>query len=262
MTPKPDKAASIPQVSEAEIQKPPVSKETPRSTQKRQHSDSAAPVRRKIIKPTEIVSPDEDDSDSADTSDEDDVESVGLSDDEDEEEEEDDDDDDEDDSSEEDDSDDDAESVYLSDSDEVEEIHPTTVTRLPAGNRRSKSSRNPSTSVARSRNNGQSQSQTSFVQTRTETTHWMVAQHRSQGASQDVTVARGSRTIRQQTIHQQQQPQNNTSTGQRGELRRGNSLRLNMSFNVDVQFNGLVTGRNLSLAGVRSLPLPRDAQLG
>ncbi|KAK7417201.1 hypothetical protein QQZ08_011725 [Neonectria magnoliae] len=110
MTPKPDKAVSLLHVSETDIQNPPTDKQTPLRTQKRQHSDSAPP-RRKIIKPTEIVSPSEDDTDSSDTSDEDDVDSVDLSEDEDEEEE--DSDDDEDNSSEEDDSDNDAESVYF-----------------------------------------------------------------------------------------------------------------------------------------------------
>lgn len=234
--------------------------QAPGSEAGKQKRPNTVPVhtRRKVRRPTEIVTPEgtyipsEDDTNSLDSSDEDDVESIDLSEEEsDEDEGRDDDDDDED--------DDDTESDCLPDSDEPEAIHSGAVSRTSAGTRRSISSRNPRTSVARSDNKDASQSHGTFFQTRTETTQWMVAQQRSQEASpRDMIVARGGTSTRQQTIHQQS-PTAETRTGQGRGISRGNSLRLNMSLSVDVQFNGFVTGRNLSLGSV-SIPQPDDRQ--
>ncbi|RSL65368.1 hypothetical protein CEP54_004256 [Fusarium duplospermum] len=143
--------------------------------------------------------------------------------------------------------DEDAESVYLSDDeasddqdttseedsddsdDSVESIPPRQLTRRATG----RAVKHPSPS-----------SPFTITQTRSETTHWVTAQQ-PQGSNRAVT--RGTRTIQQQTTmhgqnvniqHQQQQRRSS-----------GNSLRLNMSIDVNMSFSGLVTGRNLSFAG-------------
>jgi len=77
-----------------------------------------------------------------------------------------------------------------------------------------------------------------ITQTRSETTRWVSTQNNG-------GLMRGARTVNQQTtLHghnvngpQQQRPSNR------------NSISLNMSVNVDMSFNGLVTGRNLGFTG-------------
>ncbi|RSL44596.1 hypothetical protein CEP53_011163 [Fusarium sp. AF-6] len=145
--------------------------------------------------------------------------------------------------------DNDVESVYLSDDeasedqdttseedsddsdDSVESLPPRQLTRRSTG----RAVKHPSPS-----------SPFTVVQTRSETTHWITTQQ-PQG---NRAVTRGTRTIQQQTTmhgqnvniqHQQQQEQQRRSSG--------NSLRLNMSIDVNMSFSGLVTGRNLSFAG-------------
>ncbi|KAH7162728.1 hypothetical protein B0J13DRAFT_17942 [Dactylonectria estremocensis] len=221
------------------------------------------PARRKVRRPTEIVTsegtyiPSDNDAEGPVLSDDDDVESIDLSEDEsdgseeeDEDENNDDDDDDDDDDDSEDDDSDDTDSVYLSDSDELEEINTGIVSQIPARAIRSRSSRNTSTS-ARPGNQNVLQSNSTLIQTQTETTHWMVTQRQThQASSQAATITRGgTSTTRQQIIHRQS-PRPSTVAGQGRDLSRGNSLRLNMSLNVDIQFSGLVTGRNISMAGV------------
>jgi hypothetical protein len=249
-------------------EKRPTNHETPTAATKKQ--TIKRPNKRKVIRPTEIVSPgepperkqvklqtiessDEDDSDSLDSSDEDDVESIDLSD---EEEDESDDEDDEDDDDEEEESDDDdAESVYLSDSDEPEEAKSKAVVKAPT--------RHPASATRRS-NKNTPQPQSTFVETRTQSSRWIVAQQ--QASSRDVTITRGASSSRQQTVRQQfQAPNRNTSSRQERRpqerrpqerrpqeraVTRGNSFRFNMSVDVNVSFSGLVTGRNLGFAGV------------
>ncbi|KAF5255088.1 hypothetical protein FANTH_303 [Fusarium anthophilum] len=81
-----------------------------------------------------------------------------------------------------------------------------------------------------------------ITQTRSETTRWISTQNNG-------GMMRGARTVNQQTTLQghnvngpQQRPSNR------------NSISLNMSVNVDMSFNGLVTGRNLGFTGVGNLP--------
>ncbi|KAF5630726.1 uncharacterized protein FTJAE_8107 [Fusarium tjaetaba] len=82
-----------------------------------------------------------------------------------------------------------------------------------------------------------------ITQTTSETTRWVSTQNNG-------GLMRGARTVNQQTtLHghnvngpQQQRPSNR------------NSISFNMSVNVDMSFNGLVTGRNLGFTGVGNLP--------
>ncbi|KAH6897103.1 hypothetical protein B0T10DRAFT_544466 [Thelonectria olida] len=248
----------------AKTKKRPTSHETPTESTEKQRIKR--PSKRKVIRPTEIVSPgeppkrkqvklqtiessDEDDSGSLDSSDEEDVESIDLSDEE-EDEYDDTDDDDEDDD---DDDDDDAESVYLSDSDEPEEANSKAVVKALTRTVRPASSRN-SASATRRPNKNTPQPQSTFVETRTQSSRWIVAQQ--QASSRDATVTRGASSSRQQTVRQQfHTPNANTSRvrerrPQERGVTRGNSFRLNMSVDVNVSFSGLVTGRNLGFAGV------------
>ncbi|KAM5362558.1 hypothetical protein ACJZ2D_012470 [Fusarium nematophilum] len=153
--------------------------------------------------------------------------------------------------------DDSAESVYLSDDDEddededeeettsdvdssdsddsVESSSPRHLTRRSTGG----TAKHPSTSPR------------AVVQTRTESTHWTTTQHprgnELQPASQNGMVSRGTRTVHQQTTVQGSNI--HTAATQERRSSNGNSLRFNMSVNVDMSFSGLVTGRNLSFAG-------------
>ncbi|KAI8676944.1 hypothetical protein NCS56_00583400 [Fusarium sp. Ph1] len=140
--------------------------------------------------------------------------------------------------------DDDVESVYLSDDersddqdtsseedsddsdDSVESLPPRQLTRRSTG----RAVKHPSPS-----------SPFTIVQTRSETTHWITTQQ-PQGNNRAVT--RGTRTLQQQTTMHGQ----NLNTQQQRRSS-GNSLRLNMSIDVNMSFSGLVTGRNLSFAG-------------
>ncbi|WAO88275.1 Hypothetical protein NCS54_00561400 [Fusarium falciforme] len=142
--------------------------------------------------------------------------------------------------------DDDVESVYLSDDersddqdttseedsddsdDSVESLPPRQLTRRSTG----RAVKHPSPS-----------SPFTVVQTRSETTHWITTQQ-PQGNNRAVT--RGTRTIQQQTTMHGQ----NLNTQQQRRSS-GNSLRLNMSIDVNMSFSGLVTGRNLSFAGIQ-----------
>ncbi|KAG5806351.1 hypothetical protein H9Q74_012091 [Fusarium xylarioides] len=76
-----------------------------------------------------------------------------------------------------------------------------------------------------------------ITQTRSETTRWVSTQN-SGG------MMRGARTVNQQTTlhgHNVNGPQQRPSNR--------NSISFNMSVNVDMSFNGLVTGRNLGFTG-------------
>ncbi|RKL36899.1 hypothetical protein BFJ72_g8099 [Fusarium proliferatum] len=75
------------------------------------------------------------------------------------------------------------------------------------------------------------------TQTRSETTHWVSTQNNG-------GMMRGARTVNQQTsLHG-----HNVNGPQRRPSNR-NSISFNMSVNVDMSFNGLVTGRNLGFTG-------------
>ncbi|KAF5619695.1 hypothetical protein F52700_11683 [Fusarium sp. NRRL 52700] len=76
-----------------------------------------------------------------------------------------------------------------------------------------------------------------ITQTRSETTHWVSTQNNG-------GMMRGTRTVNQQTTlhgHNINGPQQRPSNR--------NSISFNMSVNVDMSFNGLVTGRNLGFTG-------------
>ncbi|KAJ3503056.1 hypothetical protein NM208_g16591 [Fusarium decemcellulare] len=140
--------------------------------------------------------------------------------------------------------DDDAESVYLSDDgdqedttseeessddsdDSVESIPARQLTRRSTGRAAKDAS--------------SSSSPYTITQTRSETTHWITTQHPE---GNNGAVTRGTRRVQQQTT---MHGQNVNPQQQRRSS--GNSLRFNMSINVDMSFSGLVTGRNLSFAG-------------
>ncbi|KAF5669159.1 hypothetical protein FDENT_11609 [Fusarium denticulatum] len=81
-----------------------------------------------------------------------------------------------------------------------------------------------------------------ITQTRSETTRWVSTQNNG-------GLMRGARTVNQQTTlhgHNVNGPQQRPSNR--------NSISFNMSVNVDMSFNGLVTGRNLGFTGVGNLP--------
>ncbi|KAF4435653.1 hypothetical protein FACUT_6958 [Fusarium acutatum] len=81
-----------------------------------------------------------------------------------------------------------------------------------------------------------------ITQTRSETTRWVSTQNNG-------GMMRGARTVNQQTTlhgHNVNGPQQRPSNR--------NSVSFNMSVNVDMSFNGLVTGRNLGFTGVGNLP--------
>ncbi|KAF5577958.1 hypothetical protein FPANT_10168 [Fusarium pseudoanthophilum] len=82
-----------------------------------------------------------------------------------------------------------------------------------------------------------------ITQTRSETTRWVSTQNNG-------GLMRGARTVNQQTTlhgHNVNGPQQQTPSNR-------NSISFNMSVNVDMSFNGLVTGRNLGFTGVGNLP--------
>ncbi|KAF5557025.1 hypothetical protein FPHYL_7806 [Fusarium phyllophilum] len=138
---------------------------------------------------------------------------------------------------------DDAESVYLSSDEEdtsdedssdydsdsegsVEELPPRQLSRRATGRGVKTTPGSPFT----------------ITQTRSETTRWVSTQN-SGG------MMRGARTVNQQTTlhgHNVNGPQQRPSNR--------NSISFNMSVNVDMSFNGLVTGRNLGFTGVGNLP--------
>ncbi|KAF5583234.1 hypothetical protein FPCIR_9128 [Fusarium pseudocircinatum] len=81
-----------------------------------------------------------------------------------------------------------------------------------------------------------------ITQTRSETTRWVSTQNNG-------GLMQGARTVNQQTTlhgHNVNGPQQRPSNR--------NSISFNMSVNVDMSFNGLVTGRNLGFTGVGNLP--------
>lgn len=200
------------------------------------------PNKRKVIRPTEIVSPgdpperknhdrlqavesSDDDAGSLDSSDEEDMD---LSD-----EEEDEYDEEEDDEEEDGDDDDDVESIYLPD--------PTPKTVLPSQSHPTPAHRRRNTHTHNPRQQG------TIVETRTQSSQWVVAQQ--QAPSREISV-RGGTASRHQTVRREQQPP--TDSRERGVSRgnNANAFRLNMSLDVNVNFSGLVTGRNLGFAGV------------
>ncbi|KAL7769119.1 hypothetical protein ACKLNR_000503 [Fusarium oxysporum f. sp. zingiberi] len=76
-----------------------------------------------------------------------------------------------------------------------------------------------------------------ITQTRSETTRWISTQNNG-------GMMRGARTINQQTtLHGQ------NVNGPQPRPSNRNSISFNMSVNVDMSFNGLVTGRNLGFTG-------------
>ncbi|KAF4338352.1 hypothetical protein FBEOM_7759 [Fusarium beomiforme] len=81
-----------------------------------------------------------------------------------------------------------------------------------------------------------------ITQTRSETTRWISTQDNG-------GVMRGARTVNQQTTMHG----HNVGAPYRRPSNR-NSVSFNMSVNVDMSFNGLVTGRNLGFTGVGILP--------
>ncbi|KAF5706489.1 hypothetical protein FMUND_11564 [Fusarium mundagurra] len=81
-----------------------------------------------------------------------------------------------------------------------------------------------------------------ITQTRSETTRWVSTQNNGD-------MMRGARTVNQQTtLH------GHNVNGPQQRLSNRNSISFNMSVNVDMSFNGLVTGRNLGFTGVGNLP--------
>ncbi|KAM0507317.1 hypothetical protein ACHAP8_000944 [Fusarium lateritium] len=77
-----------------------------------------------------------------------------------------------------------------------------------------------------------------ITQTRNETTRWITTQNNG-------GMTRGTRSYSEQTTMHG----HNTNGPQRAPINR-NSVSFNMSINVDMSFNGLVTGRNLGFSGV------------
>ncbi|RBR02190.1 hypothetical protein FVER53590_05133 [Fusarium verticillioides] len=134
---------------------------------------------------------------------------------------------------------DDAESVYLSSDEEdtsdedssdydsdsecsVEELPPRQLSRR-ATDRGEKTNPGPPFTI---------------TQTRSETTRWVSTQNNG-------GLMRGARTVNQQTTlhgHNANRPQQQRPSNR-------NSISFNMSVNVDMSFNGLVTGRNLGFTG-------------
>lgn len=89
-----------------------------------------------------------------------------------------------------------------------------------------------------------------ITQTRSETTRWITTQNNG-------GMTRGTRSYSEQTTMHG----HNTNGPQRAPINR-NSVSFNMSINVDMSFNGLVTGRNLGFSGVcRMMPLPKLVDL-
>ncbi|KAM0297388.1 hypothetical protein HYE67_007434 [Fusarium culmorum] len=76
-----------------------------------------------------------------------------------------------------------------------------------------------------------------ITQTRSETTRWITTQNNG-------GMTRGTRSYSEQTTMHG----HNTNGPQRAPINR-NSVSFNMSINVDMSFNGLVTGRNLGFSG-------------
>ncbi|KAF0643309.1 hypothetical protein FPSE5266_11811 [Fusarium pseudograminearum] len=76
-----------------------------------------------------------------------------------------------------------------------------------------------------------------ITQTRSETTRWITTENNG-------GMTRGTRSYSEQTTMQG----HNTNGPQRAPINR-NSVSFNMSINVDMSFNGLVTGRNLGFSG-------------
>jgi hypothetical protein len=77
-----------------------------------------------------------------------------------------------------------------------------------------------------------------ITQTRSETTRWISTQHNG-------GMTRGTRNVNEQTTMHGQ-----NVNGQQQRPNHRNSVSFNMSINVDMSFNGLVTGRNLGFTGV------------
>jgi hypothetical protein len=77
-----------------------------------------------------------------------------------------------------------------------------------------------------------------ITQTRSETTRWISTQNNG-------GMTRGTRSVNEQTTMHGQ-----NVNGQQQRPSHRNSVSFNMSINVDMSFNGLVTGRNLGFTGV------------
>ncbi|KAM0484734.1 hypothetical protein ACHAP7_003296 [Fusarium lateritium] len=135
---------------------------------------------------------------------------------------------------------DDAESVYLSSDEEtsseedssdydsdydsedsVEELPPRQIARRSTDSAVKSTSGSPFT----------------ITQTRSETTRWISTQNNG-------GMTRGTRNVNEQTTMHGQ-----NVNGQQQRLNNRNSVSFNMSINVDMSFNGLVTGRNLRFTG-------------
>ncbi|KAM0252035.1 hypothetical protein ACHAP5_001360 [Fusarium lateritium] len=136
---------------------------------------------------------------------------------------------------------DDAESVYLSSDEEtsseedssdydsdydsedsVEELPPRQIARRSTDGAVKSTSGSPFT----------------ITQTRSETTRWISTQNNG-------GMTRGTRNVNEQTTMYGQ-----NVNGQQQRPNNRNSVSFNMSINVDMSFNGLVTGRNLGFTGV------------
>lgn len=76
-----------------------------------------------------------------------------------------------------------------------------------------------------------------ITQTRSETTRWISTQNNG-------GMTRGTRSVNEQTTMHGQ-----NVNGQQQRPNHRNSVSFNMSINVDMSFNGLVTGRNLGFTG-------------
>ncbi|KAI5465891.1 hypothetical protein BGZ63DRAFT_374809 [Mariannaea sp. PMI_226] len=145
---------------------------------------------------------------------------------------------------EDDDDDDDIESIYLSDSEPKE-------TTSKAGNKtspqtaRSVSSRQYHAPVPQHPQSNALQPRSTTVETRTQSSQWFVVQQPFGGGA---TVTRGASASRQHITRQQLHSPNTTGQQERG-VTRGSGFRLNMSFNLNVNFSGLVSGRDTSAAG-------------
>lgn len=198
-------------------------------------TSTAQPVTSKD-KPKKII-PIQNDSDTDDTEDDSDIETVYLSSDDDDEE----DDDDDDDST---DSDSDSDSDLDSDSgDSVESIPARNLARRQTGRD--------------AKNNTSSPHFTSITRSRSETIQWVTTRQqnppRGRGLrhsnTTDGTVTRGTRTVRESTTMHGPVQDAPSQSVQQPRASGGNSLRLNMSVNLNMQWSGLVTGQNLSLAG-------------
>ncbi|KAF5662805.1 hypothetical protein FHETE_7766 [Fusarium heterosporum] len=134
---------------------------------------------------------------------------------------------------------DDAESVYLS-SDEEDSSSDYDSSDYDSDSDNSAEELPPRQLVRRSTNQDVKHTTGSpfiITQTRSETTRWISTQNNG-------GMTRGTRSVNEQTT---MHGQNVNGPQQRPGNR--NSVSFNMSFNVDMSFNGLVTGRNLGFTG-------------